>query len=454
MTLTFPDGFAWGTATSAYQIEGAVDVDGRGPSIWDDFCRQPGAIAGGDTGDVAADHYHRYEADVALMADLGHNAYRLSISWPRVQPTGAGAVNQAGLDFYRRLLDALRARDIAPLVTLYHWDLPSALQRDGGWAQRSIVDRFAEYARIVAEALGDRVAAWNTLNEPWVSAFTGHLEGVHAPGLRDPAVACAVAHHLLVAHGRAVEVLRAASGAEVGIALNMSPATPATDAPEDQEAADWIEAELRRWFLEPVLDSRYPSELAQERAPLLDGVVQDGDLALAAQPLDFLGINYYFPLTVGRAESPSDEPRGPFTTGGRVRFHPLPGDRTDMGWPIDASGLSRLLTRLAADHPNLPPVAITENGVAYDDPVELDGSVHDRRRIDYLDGHLRAVHEAITAGVDVRGYYVWSLIDNFEWAKGYAMRFGLVHVDRDTMERRPRDSAYWYRDVIARNGLP
>jgi beta-glucosidase len=453
MPLTFPDGFTWGTATSAYQIEGAVDVDGRGPSIWDDFCRQPGAIAGGETGDVAADHYHRYEDDVALMAELGHNAYRLSVSWPRVQPDGEGAVNQAGLDFYRRLLDALRDRGIAPLVTLYHWDLPSALQGRGGWADRSIVDRFAEYARIMAEALGDRVAAWNTLNEPWVSAFTGHLEGVHAPGTRDPAVACAAAHHLIVAHGRAVEVLRAAGDAEVGVALNMSPASPASESEEDRDAAAGIEAELRRWFLEPMLDGRYPAALAEERAPLLEGVVRDGDLASAAQPLDFLGINYYFPLTVGRAESPDDRPRGPFTTGGRVRFHPVPGDRTDMGWPVDAGGLRRLLTALAADHPNLPPVHITENGVAYDDPVEPDGSVHDRRRIEYLDAHLRALHEALTAGVDVRGYYVWSLIDNFEWARGYAMRFGLVHVDRSTMARRPRDSAYWYREVIARNGL-
>ncbi len=446
--MRFPDNFTWGVATSAYQIEGAVAEDGRGPSIWDTFAHTPGATLDGDTGDVACDHYHRYREDVALMADLGVSAYRFSIAWPRVIPDGDGAVNPAGLGFYDRLVDELLAHGIQPWPTLYHWDLPQALQDRGGWQDRATVDAFTRYAGVVADALGDRVGHWITHNEPWVAAFAGHLDGVHAPGLQDWGAALAAAHHLLLSHGRAVPVLRQRSpDALVGISLDCRPARSGGDA----AASRHFDGFRNRWFLDPVFGRGYPDDMVAayraRRRFTGDGppFVRAGDLDEIAAPVDFVGVNYYTSLHLAAGRDESED------TGVAPGPDPHEGF-TEMGWEVTPSALSEWLQRVHRDYAPAR-LVITENGASYSDAPGPDGRVSDQRRIDYLRLHVGAVGEAIAAGAPVTGYFVWSLLDNFEWARGYSQRFGLVWVDFDTQQRTPKDSFQWYQDVIASNSL-
>jgi beta-glucosidase len=459
LTCVFPPGFLWGTATAAYQIEGAADEDGRGPSIWDTFSHTPGRVDNGATGDVACDHYHRWQEDVALMAELGLPAYRLSLSWPRLLPGGRGQVNPAGLAFYDRLVDDLLAHDITPLITLYHWDLPQELQDAGGWPQRATVERFAEYAHVAGRALGDRVTHWITLNEPMCSAFLGHGSGEHAPGHTDPAEALAAHHHLLLAHGEAVAALREeVPDAQVGITLNLQAVRPATDSAADRDAARRIDGLGYRLFMGPLREGRYPDDVLEDTRAATDwSFVHDGDLERIAAPIDMLGVNYYQGATVsagGYAEGAAPERHGPLAwpCAEDVVFHPPAGRTTAMGWEVDADTLYDMLVRLTKENPGLP-LLITENGAAYDDVPGPDGVVDDRERIRYLDEHLRALHRAIEANVDLRGYFLWSLMDNFEWAYGYAKRFGIVHVDYATQRRTPKASARWYAEVIRRGGL-
>ncbi|MEZ4472837.1 MAG: GH1 family beta-glucosidase [bacterium] len=448
-TLRFPPGFTWGAATSSFQIEGAVDVDGRGPSIWDEFCRRPGAIADGSDGAVACDHYHRWAEDVALMARLGLRAYRFSVAWPRVLPAGVGQVNTAGLDFYDRLVDGLLAAGIEPWVTLYHWDLPQALQARGGWTDRSTVGAFVEYSDAVARRLGDRVKRWITHNEPWCASVLGHLFGEHAPGIRDQRAHLASSHHLLLSHGQAVPVIRAASpDAQVGITLNLVPAEPASESEADRRATWHFDGWFNRWYLDPLAGRGYPTDLVEdyrERGYTPDwDFIQPGDLEAIAAPTDFLGINYYTRGIIRSDRVPEAE-NAPVT----VR---ATGPMTDMDWEVHPDGLRRLLERVHRDYA-FPAIHITENGAAYATPPTSSGRVPDRERLVYLDGHLRACHQAIQAGVPLAGYFAWSLMDNFEWAHGYARRFGLVWVDYETQARLPKDSALWYAEVIARGGL-
>ncbi len=433
LSRRFRHDFVWGVATSAYQIEGATTEDGRGDSIWDAFCRQPGAIADGSSGNIACDHYARFSHDVELMASLGIQAYRFSIAWPRVQPLGHGKFNERGFEFYERLIDKLLEVRILPHLTLYHWDLPQALQEHGGWADRDTAHRFSDYALEVARRYGDRLATITTLNEPWVVSVLGHESGVFAPGLRSQKVAMQVAHHLLLGHGMALQAIRAVDDRpKLGIVLNQAPIHPATDSD-----ADWAKARLDdgltiRWYMDPLLNGDYPADVISflgADAP----DVRAGDMDVIRQPLDYLGINYYTRNVSGTGEVMA-----------RVSEH---RDVTDMGWEVWPSGLSELLVRLANDY-TLPPIYITENGAAYPDRIE-DGCVHDLDRIRYLSSHISALSDAIAHGVDVRGYFVWSLLDNFEWAEGYTKRFGIVYVDYPTQRRILKDSALWYRDFIA-----
>ncbi|MFF3866210.1 GH1 family beta-glucosidase [Micromonospora sp. NPDC001898] len=447
---TLPASFRWGVATSSYQIEGAVAEDGRTPSIWDTFCRVPGAVAGGDTGDVACDHYHRMPQDVALIADLGVDTYRFSTAWPRVQPGGRGPANPAGLAFYDRLVDELLGRGVDPWVTLYHWDLPQELEDAGGWPARDTAHRFADYAMLVFDALGDRVRTWTTLNEPWCSAMLGYAYGEHAPGRRDLGDAIAAAHHLLLGHGLAIRRIRAAATApvEVGITLNLATAEPATDSAADRDAARAADGLGARLYLDPLVHGRYPDDVLADLAA--DGVtvpVRDDDLTVIAAPLDVLGVNYYF----GQVFSGVDADGRDRDAGGRPvrRVIPRGRPRTAMGWEIVPECLTDLLLRISRDYPGLPMV-ITENGAAFDDRPDVRGFVADDDRVDYLAEHLRAVARARRAGADVRGYFAWSLLDNFEWAYGYDKRFGIVRVDYDTQERVPKRSALWFRDTVRR----
>lgn len=427
--LKFPSSFQWGVATSSYQIEGAVNEGGRAPSIWDTFSHQPGKVDNNDTGDVACDHYHRWQSDLDLIKALGVDAYRFSIAWPRVQPLGSGAWNPAGLAFYDRLTDGLLERGITPHVTLYHWDLPQALQDKGGWASRDTAKRFADYAQTMAERLGDRAASFSTHNEPWVTAVLGNQTGLFAPGLKDPVIARRVAHHLLLSHGLALRAIRAAGvKAALGIVLNQSPATPATSSAEDVALAAREYALLVRWFAEPLLLGRYPTA---PDLPVCEAI-EPGDLETIAQPLDFLGINYYTRIWSSTSNPPVPAPHAQGTS--------------DMGWENYPEGLTELLCGLKRDYP-LPPVFITENGMAHRD-VLVDGKVDDQPRIEYMRTHLSALKAAIDAGVDIRGFFYWSLMDNFEWSSGYAKRFGLVHVDYQTQVRTPKESAHWYRRFI------
>ncbi len=428
----FPPHFVWGVATSAFQIEGAATAEGKGPSIWDDFCRRPGAIADGSDGDTACDHFHRWAEDLDLVASLGVGAYRFSVSWPRVQPAGRGAWNTKGLDFYERLVDGLLARSLKPYLTLNHWDLPAALQAGGGWAARDTVHRFVDYALGVQARLGDRVAAITTHNEPWVVAVLGHEQGIFAPGLKSRATAAQVSHHLLLSHGLALQSLRqVGSRARLGIVLNLSPVVPATDSEADIAQARLEDGKLLRWYMDPLFGRGYPQDVLDHLgadAPR----VEAGDLQAIAAPMDFLGLNYYSRL-VASAGGPWDAGRSGLPV-------------TDMGWEVCPSGLTDLLGRLHRDYP-VPPLYVMENGAAYrDEPVQ--GRVHDRDRTDYIAAHVAAVGDALAAGVPVAGYMVWSLLDNFEWASGYAKRFGIVHVDYPTQQRTLKDSALWYRAFL------
>ena len=455
MTRTFPEGFRWGTATASYQIEGAVDVDGRGPSIWDTFSHTPGRTHNADTGDVACDHYHRYREDVALLADLGVQDYRFSVAWPRVVPTGSGDVNAAGLDFYSRLVDELLDKGIRPLVTLYHWDLPQPLQDAGGWTNRDTAERFGEYVAVVARHLGDRVPAFTTLNEPWCSAFLGHAAGEHAPGLTDDAAALHAAYTLLLAHARGVAALRSELPADrqVSITLNTANVRAASDSEADLDAARRADLTSNRIFLDPLLRGELPADLVASTAHLTDwSFVRDGELAAINAPIDFLGVNYYTPALVGAA--PDDTAAPDIHPGWRDVFnHAQPTPHTTMGWTVDPASLTELLVRLHRDYPGVPMV-ITENGSAWPDEVGADGSVDDPQRADYLVRHVGAVLDAIEAGVDLRGYFAWSLLDNFEWGWGYSQRFGIVRVDYDTQLRTPKTSAATYRKIIAEHGVP
>jgi beta-glucosidase len=450
--ITFPDGFIWGAATASYQIEGAAQEDGRGPSIWDTFSRTPGKVHAGHTGDVACDHYHRYAEDVALMADLGLASYRYSIAWPRIQPDGRGPVNSRGLDFYDRLTDELLGQGIDPVVTLYHWDLPQVLEDLGGWPNRETAEAFAEYAQIVHRRLGDRVSTWTTLNEPWCSAYLGYGSGRHAPGRQDPAATFAAVHHLLLGHGLAAEALRAAGAETISITLNPSVVFPVDpDNTADREAVRILDGLSNRMFLDPLLKGQYPVDMLEHMARFTDlSYIRDGDLATINAPIDVLGINFYQPSYVAAKPGAPAAPDQPGSEG--IATRAPQGPVTDMNWLIEPSGLSHVLKRIHQDYPGTP-LLITENGAAYPEGPSDDGAVHDTKRIEYLDGHLRACHDALAAGVDLRGYFVWSLMDNFEWAEGYAKRFGIVHVDYHTQERVLKDSAKWYREVIRRNGI-
>jgi len=458
--LRFPDGFLWGAATAAYQVEGGAAEDGRGPSIWDTFCRLPGRVRNGDTGDVASDHYHHWARDVEMMGELGLRSYRFSVAWPRVQPDGSGAVNERGLDFYRGLVDALLAAGIAPVLTLYHWDLPQPLEDVGGWPNRDTAYRFADYAAHVYGALGDRVMYWMTINEPWCSAFMGYGNGLHAPGFRDPQRAVVAAHHLLLAHGLAVDSLRAVhpGGRVFGIVLNPAPVRAASSSAEDVDAARRMDGVLNRLFLDPVLKGGYPEDVIADFAEGTSDFshMRPGDEGIIASPIDMLGVNYYRRFTVAESDGPMrDGTKGaPPGWPGAERIAILSQDvpRTSMGWEIDPSGLTEVLVHLHRNYPPVP-ILVTENGAAYDDHPAPDGHVHDHDRIDYLRRHLAAAHGAIEAGVDLRGYFVWSLLDNFEWAEGYVPRFGLVYVDYASQRRIPKESAGWYRRVIQDNGL-
>jgi beta-glucosidase len=430
----FSERFLWGVATSAFQIEGAARDDGKGESIWDRFCRVPGAIADGSTGDVACDHVHRLDEDLDLIAALGVNAYRFSVSWPRVQPGGRGLWNERGLAFYDRLVDGLLARGVQPYLTLNHWDLPAELQDAGGWGGRDTVYRFVDYAVGVAARLGDRVSAIATHNEPWVIATLGHENGEFAPGVRDRKGAMQAAHHLLLSHGLALRALRdAGCRAQLGIILNLAPVVPASASDEDAALARLEDGRLVRWYMDPLFGRGYPADIW---AYLGHDVphVHEGDLAAIAAPMDYLGVNYYSRVVVGAGSGPD-----------RLRAG---AEFTEMGWEVYPSGLTDLLLRLQRDYP-VPPIVVTENGAAFQDEL-VDGRVHDPERMAYLARHIRAIADAIALGVPVNGYMVWSLLDNFEWTRGYTKRFGLVHVDYATQRRTFKDSGHWYRDFLAR----
>jgi beta-glucosidase len=470
--LKFPAGFVWGAATAAYQIEGAAHDDGRGDSIWDTFSRIPGKVLNGDTGDRACDHYHRLDEDLDMMATLGLLSYRFSVSWPRVLPDASPRVNPAGLDFYSRLVDGLLDRGVTPLLTLYHWDLPQHLQGNGGWLHRDTVGRFVEYAEVIGRALGDRLPTIATLNEPFCSAFLGHASGVHAPGVRDSGAALAAAHHMNLAHGRAVSALRAVlpPEARLSITLNLAQVEPASDSDADQNACRHVDDLANGVFLQPIFDGRYPERLVAETRHRTDwSFVHDNDLAEISAPIDMLGVNYYSPTVIAAApaspnrqltgtrpdrsaEGELDDDLSPWPGTDLACAVRQAGPYTDMGWPIDADGLTRLLTRVHRDYPGIP-LMITENGCACADTLTAEGRVHDPDRIAYLQSHLVALRAALDAGVDVRGYYVWSLLDNFEWAWGYSKRFGIVYVDYETLERIPKDSALWFRQVVHANAV-
>ncbi len=437
--MAFPKEFIWGAATSSYQIEGAALQDGRGECIWHRFTHTPGTIDDGSTGDVACDHYHRYREDVALIAGLGLDAYRFSISWPRVIPAGAGPTNPAGLDFYDRLVDELLRRDITPFVTLYHWDLPQALQDRDGWENPDSVDWFRDYAALMAARLGDRVKHWITHNELWVIAFLGNYTGEHAPGQRNLTAAYTVAHHLLLSHGAAVPAIRQnVPGAQVGITLNLDHVEPATESEADCQAAHRHDGYLNRWFLDPVFHGRYPQDMVALLGAALERIAPE-DISAAAVPLDFLGINNYTRQVIAAGDS------GPFYTRG---VRPAGSAYTAMNWEVYPEGLRALLVRVARDYAP-PAIYVTENGAAFDDPDPVNGVVEDPQRVDYYWRYLDACAAAIAQGVPLKGYFAWSLLDNFEWARGYLKRFGIVHVDYKTLVRTPKRSALFYRDLIA-----
>jgi beta-glucosidase len=446
----FPPEFLWGVATASYQIEGAVDEDGRGKSIWDTFAHTPGKTLNGESGDLAVDHYHRYADDVALMSDLGLNAYRFSIAWSRILPEGTGRVNQAGVDFYRRLCKELAGAGISPVATLYHWDLPQALQDRGGWLNPDSVSWFAEYAAVVKSALGDLITSWATLNEPWCTAFLGHSSGEHAPGLNDTPGSLVVAHHLMLAHHAAIETMRRTATRDedrLGIVLNLIPAWPQSDTVQDRDAARSVDAISNRIFTEAVFHGSYPEDVLDlfDRYEVADRI-DLGALKRGVQPIDFLGVNYYNINHVAHHPGADSMPAWPGSWNARIATPP--GRLTEMNWAVEPEGLTWMLERIAGEYPGVP-MFVCENGAAYPDEVGPEGVVDDVERMAYLKGHIDAVRVAIDNGADVRGYFVWSLLDNFEWARGYSKRFGIVRVDYETMARTVKTSGLWYRDFLA-----
>jgi beta-glucosidase len=435
--LRFPDGFLWGAATSAYQIEGAAKEDGRGESVWDTFSRTPGRVRGGDTGDVAADHYHRYVEDLNLMRELGLRSYRFSISWPRVLPNGAGGVNKSGLDFYRRLIDGLHERGIAPMATLFHWDLPQRLQDIGGWESRDVALRFGDYAATVFDALAADVPVWLTINEPKTVVQNGYLSGSHAPGVRDPERAFVVAHHLQLAHGLAVRALRASSStARIGPALNLHPCYPADDSAAAKEATELYDGYENRFYLDSILRGTYPDDVLADLGPDSPMVasIQDGDLRIISSPVDLLAVQYYCPYYITAAGE--TEERWPLSEAFWQQIYP--------------EGMYDILTRIRRDYGDLP-LSVTENGLPTPDVLGNGGTVDDPARIEFLRDHFAAAHRAIADGVRLESYHVWSLLDNFEWAEGYDQRWGLIYVDYPTQQRILKRSAHWYRNVVATN---
>ncbi len=446
--IQFPNQFIWGAATASYQIEGAWQEDGKGESIWDRFAHTQGNILNGDTGDVTDDHYHRYVEDVALMKEIGLRAYRFSTAWPRILPQGRGKVNQAGLDFYSRLVDELLAADIAPFITLYHWDLPQALQEEGGWAARSTAEAFVEYTDVITRHLGDRVKNWITHNEPAVAAILGHLVGNHAPGVKDVEQTVRSAHHLLLSHGWAIPVIRRNSlGAEAGIVLNAAHTVPASPSKADRDERRIEDGIWVRWFLDPLHGRQYPADAVahyqQEAKKDLMDCVQPGDFDAIAAPIDFVGLNYYLRQVV-RADVPEEE-NLPATIVAE-------GEHTEMGWEVYPDGLYNLLNRFHHEY-QIPKLYVTENGASYSTGPDADGRVRDVKRTQYLRDHFATAKRAMDAGVPLAGYFVWSLMDNFEWAYGYSQRFGIIWIDYETQERILKDSALWYRDVIKNNGF-
>ncbi|WP_437564733.1 GH1 family beta-glucosidase [Sorangium sp. So ce542] len=453
-SLRFPDKFVWGAATSSYQIEGATSEDGRSESIWDRFAKTPGQITDGTNGDVACDHYHRWPEDIALMKSLGLMAYRFSIAWPRILPNGRGAVNQKGLDFYSRLVDGLLEAGIEPYATLFHWDLPQVLQDEvGGWLHRSTADAFVEFADVVSRKLGDRVKKWITHNEPWCTAFLSYEKGIHAPGMRDFGKALTVSHHLLLSHGLAVPVLRKNSpGAEVGITLNMNYAMPASPSAADYDAARHYDGYFSRWFLDPLYGRHYPADMIADYIKLgylpPEGltVCKPGDLEIIAAQCDFLGLNYYSRAVLRSTKIPEEQnlPR---------TVHVAPAsEQTEMNWEVYPEGLRRLLIRLHVEY-GVPKLYVTENGAAYSTGPDKNGRIPDEQRLKFLRDHFVAARRAIDAGAPLAGYFVWSLMDNYEWDRGYSQRFGIVWVDYETQRRTPKDSALWYKGVIAENAV-
>lgn len=445
-----PSSFVWGAATSAYQIEGAVTADGRRPSIWDTFSATPGKTWRGESGDPGCDHYRRYADDVRLMANIGLRAYRFSVAWPRVQPTGHGPANSAGIAFYDRLIDELLAAGIEPWPTLYHWDLPQDLQDRGGWSERDTAFRFADYVALLADAVGDRVQNWSTMNEPWCAAFEGHMSGRHAPGIQSPVTAVRVVHHLLLGHGLAVAALRSRGEADVGISLNLIPAEPVDDSPGAHEAARLVDGQQIRVFLDPLLLGRYPDDVVEDFARAGGELPIVGDDAqLIATPIDWIGVNYYSPHIVGPGSYAAGKSGpSPFIPGDAVTQVPITDNVTALGWPVRPRSFAALLRRLHRDHPTTP-LFVHENGAAFDDAVSPDGTVSDPERCGYIARHVDVVRAAVREGVDVRGYFAWSLMDNYEWAEGYRARFGIVHVDFATQRRTLKSSARWYANLIA-----
>lgn len=443
--LRFPAAFTWGAATSSYQIEGASAKDGKGESIWDRFCRVPGKVLNDETADVACDHYHHYREDIRLMSQIGIQAYRFSIAWPRILPQGRGTVNPLGLGFYDRLVDRLLAAGIQPFATLYHWDLPQALQDKGGWANRDTVNHFTEYAAVVSRRLGDRVVHWITHNEPWVVTFLGHETGVHAPGVKDLSTALQVSHHLLLSHGETVKVLKE-NGDErtrVGIALNLSPIHSASARTEDQKAAKRFDGYLNRWFLDPIFRGTYPKDMIDwygDMAP----AIQPGDIGSISVETDFLGVNYYTRKVI------KADPQGGFLQAGSIK--PEGSEYTETGREIYPEGIYEILKRLHDEYA-IPRLYITENGADFIDEISEDGAVRDSRRIKYIHEHLVQAYKAVQDGVNLAGYFVWSLMDNFEWTLGYSKRFGLIYVDYTTGKRIIKESGHWYREVIEKNGV-
>ena len=463
---SFPDAFLWGSATASYQIEGGVHEGGRGPSIWDTYSHTPGKTLGGDNGDVADDHYHRWREDIGHIKDLGLHAYRFSIAWPRVQPGGSGEFNPAGIAFYSDLLDGLIAAGVQPVVTLYHWDLPQELEDAGGWTNRETAYAFADYARRMAQEFGDRVHTWTTLNEPWCSAYLGYGSGVHAPGRTEPEAALQAVHHLNLAHGLAGRAIRDELGEDtrLSVTLNLHVVKPADpDKAEDLLAAHQIDVLANDAFLGPMLEGAYPSDLAEQTKAITDwAFVQDGDLQIINIPLTVLGVNYYSSSKVRpydgvgprqTADGHGDGAASPWVGLEDLEFPPMPGPHTTMGWNIDPESFTELLIKVGHRFPGTP-LMITENGAAFPDEVAADGEIHDADRVDYLRRHFEAALLAIDAGVDLRGYFVWSLMDNFEWSFGYERRFGIIRVDYDTLERTFKDSARLYAQVIKDNALP